>query len=218
MSGWDDRDFVLGRPQLDGESDISHPTASSGGSRRALHPSHLGLLTGQRGPHTFPWELAPDGGGCCDLAHPLLHLEQLFCLQSCCFPDMLSGCLSHTGLCWEPGWPGEVREAEGKGGRWSDAGAEASLTLFPAAASAISIYSPAASPPGHSAAAAAAGFQGCSVIKHPCLLQLPHFTSPGGDWCWGGHGGGARDQHQTEWTLQGAAPQQCWVLGTGPSP
>lgn len=51
-------------------------------------------------------------------------------------------------------------------------------SLFPAAASAISIYSPAASPPGHSAAAAA-GFQGCSVIKHPCLLQLLHFASLG---------------------------------------
>lgn len=93
-----------------------------------------------------------------------------------------------------------MREAEGKGGRRSDAGAEASLALFPVAASAISIYSPAASPPGHSAAAVA-GFQGCSVIKHPCLLQLPHFASPGGDQSQGGHGGGAGDQHQTWWPL-----------------
>lgn len=76
-----------------------------------------------------------------------------------------------------PGCPGEVTGAMGKGGTCSAAGAEASLTLFPAAASAISIYSPAASPPGHSAAAVA-GFQGCSVIKHPRLLQLLHFASP----------------------------------------
>lgn len=62
-----------------------------------------------------------------------------------------------------------MREA---GERRRDAGAEASLTLFPAAASAISIYSPAASPPGHSAAAVA-GFQGCSVIKHPLSPTTP---------------------------------------------
>lgn len=133
----------------------------------------------------------------------------------------LWGCLSHASLCWEPGWPGEVRDAEGKGGRRSDAGAEASLTLFPAAASAISIYSPAASPPGHSAAAVA-GFQGCSVIKHPCLLQLPHFASPCSDRCWVGHGRGAGDQHQTWWLLRRAAPQQ-WqedyrMLGMVPGP
>lgn len=67
--------------------------------------------------------------------------------------------------------------------RQRDAGAEASLSLFPAAASAISIYSPAASPPGHSAAAAVAGFQGCTVIKHPRLLQLPHFVSSSADRC-----------------------------------
>lgn len=129
MSGWDDRDFILGRPQSDGDSDISHPTASSGGGRRASHPSRLGLLTSRSGPHTFPWEVASDEGGCWGLTHPLLHLQQLFCLQSCCFPDMLWGCLSHTGLCREPGWLGEVRETEGKGGRWSDAGTEASLTV-----------------------------------------------------------------------------------------
>lgn len=81
--------------------------------------------------------------------------------------------------CWELGWPGEVREAVGKGRRGAIQAQKPSLTLFPAAASAISIYSPAASPPGHSAAAVA-GFQGCSVIKHPFLLQLPHFASPGG--------------------------------------
>lgn len=51
----------------------------------------------------------------------------------------LWGCVSHTALCWGSGWLGKVKEAEGKAGRWSDTGAEASLTLFPAAASAISI-------------------------------------------------------------------------------
>lgn len=156
-------------------------------------------------PHMFPREVDLDGGGCCGLAHPLLHLEQLFCLCSCCLSAMLWGCLSHTGSCWEPGWPRKVREAEGKGGRRSDAGAEASLTQFPAAASAISIYSPAASPPGHSAAAVA-GFQSCSVIKHPCLLQLLHFASPSSGRCWGGHGGGAGDQHQAQWPLRRATP------------
>lgn len=122
-------------------------------------------------PHAFPWEMAPGGGAA--LFHPLFQPKPLSCLWSCCLPGTPWSCLSR----WGPGCPGEVTEAEGKAGTCSAAGAEASLTLFPAAASAISIYSPAASPPGHSAAAAA-GFQGCSVIKHPCLLQLLHFASP----------------------------------------
>lgn len=120
--------------------------------------------------------------------------------------------LSHSGSRWGPGCPGEVREAEGKGGTRSAASAEASLTLFPAAASAISIYSPAASPPGHSAAAVA-GFQGCSVIKHPCLLQLLHSTSPAATGAGSAPGSMATPK---------AAPRQwledCWGWGWFPAP
>lgn len=147
----------------------------SRGGNVARSPSCLGLCRPKRPfdhPHAFPWKMAPGGRGA--LLHPLPHPKLLSCPWSCRLPGTPWGCLSR----WGPGCPGEVTGADGKEGTCSAAGAEASLALFPAAASAISIYSAAASPPGHSAAAVA-GFQGCSVIKHPCLLQLLHFASPG---------------------------------------
>lgn len=128
------------------------------------------------------------GGGA--LLHPLPHPKLLSSLWSCCPPSGAAASQLHSGAaCHMPlvtlrltlgtrvSGRGERSRGEGRDTQRSAASAEASLTLFPAAASAISIYSPAASPPGHSAAAVA-GFQGCSVIKHPCLLQLLHSTSP----------------------------------------